>query len=104
MVSVPDRWFDEELAPTEYPTDPLPVPEAPDEIVIQAALLVAVQVASWGFAVTDTAPVPPALLMFVEDWFSEKLGVTPACVTLNVAPPIVSDAERWLTEVFAATA
>ncbi len=46
IVSEPDREFDEVFAATEYPTDPFPVPEAPDVTVTHAALLVAVQVAS----------------------------------------------------------
>jgi hypothetical protein len=58
IVSVPER-AEPELAATEYPTVPLPLPLAPLVTVSQAALLVAVQEQPGG-ATTPTLPVPPA--------------------------------------------
>jgi hypothetical protein len=57
-VSVPVRLLVFVFAATEYPTVPLPLPLLPEVIVIQAALLAAVQVQPVG-AVTVTLPVPP---------------------------------------------
>jgi hypothetical protein len=46
-------------AATVYPTVPLPLPEAPEAIVIHAALLTAVHPQP-AAAVTGTVPAPPA--------------------------------------------
>ena len=60
IASVPVRLLVFVFAATEYPTVPLPLPEPPEVIVIQAALLAAVHVQPVG-AVTVTLPeVPPA--------------------------------------------
>ena len=48
------------LAATEYFTVPLPLPLAPEAMVIQLSLLVAVQLQPAG-AVTSTLPAPPLL-------------------------------------------
>ena len=47
------------LLTTEYETVPFPLPLLPDVIVIQLALLVAVQVQLLDDAVTLTLPLPP---------------------------------------------
>ena len=58
MDSVPVRRWPVVLAATEYCTVPLPEPLAPDVIVIQLALLVAVH-AHPAPVVTPTMPDPP---------------------------------------------
>lgn len=58
-VSVPVRRAVPAFAATEYPTEPEPVPAAPDAIVSQAAFDAAVQ-AQPAPVVTDSVPVPPA--------------------------------------------
>jgi len=55
IVIVPDRAVPV-LAATLYPTDPLPVPDAPEVTVIHVAPLVAVHVQP-DVAVTATVPV-----------------------------------------------
>jgi hypothetical protein len=57
MVRVPVRAIPLAFAATEYPTVPGPVPEAPEMILIQAALLVAPQ-GQPVVAFTLTEPVP----------------------------------------------
>jgi hypothetical protein len=74
---------------TEYVTVPLPLPLAPEVIVIQLALLAAVQVQPVG-AVTFTLPNPP---MARKDCLAGTITYVqgaPACVTVNVCPPIVT--------------
>jgi hypothetical protein len=61
MVRVPVREVAVVLAPTEKLTVPLPLPLLPEEIVIQFALLAAVQLQPVD-AVTTTLPVPVAWL------------------------------------------
>jgi hypothetical protein len=58
MVSVPLLAFDELFAVTENPTDPLPLPEAPEVTDTKPALLAAVHAQPVG-AVTLTLPGPP---------------------------------------------
>ena len=58
MVNVPVRELEPVLAATEKVTVPLPVPLAPDVIVIQVALLVAVQGQPL-LAATLELPLPP---------------------------------------------
>ena len=82
-------------------TVPFPEPLAPDEIPIQAALVVAFQVQPPG-AVTLTLVLAPPLPMFV------LVGVIeyeqPAsCVNVNVWSPAVIVPRRW-DPVFAAAA
>jgi hypothetical protein len=82
---------------------PLPVPLAPDVIVIHAALLVAVHPQLVAAAVTPTVPVPAAApgAALVAD--REKVHVTgaPACVTVYVWPAMVSVPVRGVVLVFA---
>ena|SRR5438105_3399985 len=103
IVIVPVRDPAPVFAATEYPTAPLPAPVAPDVIVIHAALLAAVHVQVDAAAVTPTdpvvAPAPGAAL--VGD--SVNVQGTPACVTVNVWPAIVSVPVRDVALVFAAT-
>lgn len=80
----------------------MPVPFAPAVIVIQPALLVAVQLHP-ALAVTATVPVPVVEAALAEA--GEIVGVhgTPACVTVNVLPAIVMVPVRDVLPGFAAT-
>jgi len=102
IVSVPVRLDATVFAATLKPTVPLPEPVAPLVNVIQAALLAAVH-AHPVAAVTLLLPVPAAA---VKDCVvGEIAGEQPAaaCVTVNVAPAIVSVPVRLVVTVFAAT-
>jgi hypothetical protein len=79
-------------------TDPLPLPVAPALMVIQAALLVAVQLHPVP-AVTVTVPVPAADVTLADA--GEIVGThgVPACVTVNVEPAIVSVPVRLVVPV-----
>jgi hypothetical protein len=72
-------------------------------MVIHVALLVAVQLQPMD-AVTVRVPVPPAAVIVVV--VAEIVGAhgAPACVTLNVLPPMVSEPVRDVLDVFAAAA
>lgn len=67
------------LASTEYDTVPEPDPVAPFVIVIQDTALDAVQVQP-ARVVTETLPVPPALVALAVVGFTVKVHGTPACV------------------------
>ena len=68
-----------------------PVPLAPAVIVSHiGAVLVAVQVQALAAAVTPTVPVPAAALGALLVGASVNVHTTPACVTVNVCPAIVS--------------
>ncbi len=74
---------------------PLPVPDEPDEIVTQDALLAAVQLHPL-VALTVTDPVPPLL---VNDWPAGEIpnehgGGAAAWLIVKDCPAIVSVAER----------
>lgn len=89
------------FAATVYPTLPFPLPLAPLVIVIHETGLVAVHAHAPG-SVTATEAEPPleptdALTGAIVD---EQ--VTPACVTVNVWPPIVTVPVRLVRAVFAA--
>jgi len=81
----------------------LPLPLAPAVIVIHASLLAAVQLQPVP-AVTVTVPV-----VATEDVRFDEAGAivnvhgAPACVTVNVCPPIVIVPVREVVPVFAAT-
>ncbi len=77
------------------------MPEPPLVIVIQEAPLLAVHVAVDG-AVSETDPVPPVAGTLADVGESEG-GATPACVTPNCMPSIVSEPVRVLVEGLAAT-
>jgi hypothetical protein len=83
-------------------TEPLPDPVAPALIVIQLALLAAVHAQPVG-AVTATVPLPAAAVRLVE--VGEIAGVhgVPACVTVKLAPAIVSVPVRLVVAALAAT-
>ena len=66
------------------------------------ALLVVVQSHPVG-AVTENDPVPPAAATFCDVFASVYEHETPACVTANVWPPMVSVAVRALVVPLAAT-
>ena len=91
MLSVPCR-SGPLFAATVNPTEPLPVPLAPDVIDIQPALLVAVQPQPLP-ALTSTEPLPPLAATLNEDVRSEIEQPLP-CVTVNVRPPAVIAALR----------
>ena len=102
IVSVPVRVEATVFAATLKPTVPLPDPVAPLVTVIHAALLAAVHAQPVGI-VTSLLPVPPAA---VKDWLVGEIDavqLAAACVTVNVAPAIVSVPVRIDATVFAAT-
>ena len=68
MVNVPWRLVLALFAVTEYVTVPLPLPFLPDKILIQLALLAAVQLQPV-CAVRATLPVPP---VETNDWPVEE--------------------------------
>ncbi len=71
MVNVPERELVLELAATVNPTVPLPVPEAPESILIHVALLVAVQ-AQLPVDVMLTLPGLPLAPKFPLVWLRVK--------------------------------
>jgi hypothetical protein len=101
IVSVALRDAVVELAATVNPTLPLPLPEAPLEIVTHEAALVADQ-AQPAVVVSDTVPLPPAA---ATDWLAGEMVneqlTAPACVTVKVSPPMVSVPTRPAVPVFA---
>ena len=80
------------------------MPDSADVIAIHEALLEAVQEASEGVTESDVDPVPPFGLKLAEGGFSETAVPAPAWEMAKVCPPIVSDPDRWLEELFAAAA
>jgi len=98
------------LAATENPTEPLPVPEAPLEIVIQPAFDAAVHAQVDADAVTPNEPDPPASPTFWSAGEIENVhgggggggGGAAACDTVNVLPAAVIVPLR-AAPVFAAT-
>jgi len=80
----------------------LPLPDAPAVTVIQASLLTAVQLQPVP-AVTVTVPVVAADVGFNEVGEIVNVHGTPACVTVNVCPPIVIVPVRELVLALAAT-
>lgn len=103
IVIVPVREVAVVFAATLYATFPFPVPLAPTPIVIQASLLTAVQLQLPG-AVTATLP-----LAAIDDVRFKDVGAmvtvqdSPACVTVNVCPPIVMVPVREVVPALAAT-
>lgn len=99
IVKVPVR-----LAPVLGATSnvmaPLPIPDAPLAIEIHALLLTAVQGQSTA-AVTVPFPIPPGAGndWLVGDTLAEQ--ALPACVTVNVAPAMVSVPVRVAPVLFA---
>ncbi len=102
IVSVPVRLDATVFAAMLNPTVPLPDPVAPLVTVIHAALLAAVHEQPVA-TVTPLLPVPPDA---ANDWpVGEIVGEqeAAACVTVNVAPAIVSVPVRLDATVCAAT-
>jgi hypothetical protein len=89
-------------AATLNATLPEPDPVAPATRLIQAALLVAVQLHP-APAVTVLLPDPPSLANAWLVGVAEYVQAAPDCETVNVAPAIVSVPDRLVVEVFAAT-
>jgi hypothetical protein len=94
-VSVPVRGVVVVFAATLYPAEPLPLPDAPEVIVIHPALLVEVH----------AQPVAAVTVIVPELATSETLADAgaivgehgaPACVTVNVLPPTVRVPVRGL--------
>ena len=89
MVSVPVRLPVPVFAATEYSTVPLPLPLLPDVIVIQLALLAAVQVQPVP-AVTATLPVAA---LAVKDRLAgamvyEQPATSPLILAMKAAKPL----------------
>jgi hypothetical protein len=101
IVTVPVRGLVLVLTATEYPTLPLPLPEAPEVMVIQDALLVAVH-AQPVIPVTATEPVAAAAETVVAPGEMENVQ-PPACVTVNVCPAMLSEPDRCVVLALAAT-
>jgi hypothetical protein len=80
----------------------LPLPLAPAVTVIQASLLTAVQLQPVP-AVTVTVPVVAEDVGFTDVGEIVNVQGAPACVTVNVWPPIVMVPVRELVVVLAAT-
>ena len=94
IMSVPLRGVVLGLACTVKATGPLPVPLAPAVTVIQLTLLSA----DHGHpvcVVTCADPLSPMLAADVDVGEMENVQLTPACVTVNVCPAIVSVPTRW---------
>jgi hypothetical protein len=89
MVKVPVWPLIPESAVAEYPTDPFPLPLAPEVTLRKGELLAAVQVHPVG-AVTFTDPGPPWLptVALVDE--SENVQAIPPSLKVNVCPAIVS--------------
>jgi len=64
---VPAREFAERFGATEYFTVPLPVPEAPEVMVMKLVLLTAVHEAVCDVEITFTLPGPPLAVALAED-------------------------------------
>jgi len=80
---------------------PFPEPEAPDFMLIHAALLVAVQLHPAAVATAIEAVNPPVAGAGAPS-FSVYVQVIPICVTVNVNPAMVSVPERAAALVLAA--
>jgi hypothetical protein len=103
MVMVPLRAEADVFAATEYVSEPEPVPDLALVMVIQLALLVAVQEAVDGVAVMATLPLPPEDEKLAEVGFSEKDALAAACVTVKLFPATLTAPERCDVELFDAT-
>jgi len=101
-VSVPVRLAPVLLRATAYVTVPLPLPEAPDVIVIQVTLLFAVQVQPAG-AVTERLPVYPVGVECNGLALNPYVQPGAAWVTVNEIPAIVIVPVRPVLPTFAAT-
>jgi hypothetical protein len=89
MVSVPVRCVELPLTAAANATVPLPLPLAPLVTVNQEVSLLTAVHAHPDAAITLAEPVPPSART---DWLNgetEYVHDAPACVTLNVCPPIV---------------
>jgi hypothetical protein len=76
--------------PTEYPTVPLPVPEAPEVTVSHDAFDTAVRAQSLADAERPTDPVPPVYGAVIPALPSRKEHPRPACTTVVFCPAMVT--------------
>jgi hypothetical protein len=91
------------FAATLYETLPFPVPLAPEVMVIHRTFEVATQLQP-ELPVTVTVPVVAADVVRFEDAGARvTVQDVPACVTVNVCPPIVIVPVREVVPAFAAT-
>lgn len=80
----------------------MPLPLPPELTVSQAAPLVALQLHPLAAFTVNVPDAPPALTL-TEAGESDGAHGAPACVTVNVSPPIVMDPVLDALDVFAAT-
>ena len=85
-----------------YPTDPLPVPLAPEEMVIHKTSLTAVRAQLLALAVTDNVPVVDFSRILENDGATVKLQAA-VSVMENVAVPIAIVAVRLAVVGFGST-
>ena len=101
IVNVPVRAVVVAFAATVYETDPFPLPLTPAPIVSQPSLLVELH-AQPVAAVTVMLPEPPPAIALAEAGAIVGAHGAPACVTVNVLPPMVTVPVRALVVVLAA--
>ena len=82
---------------------PLPVPLLPLLIDSHVALLVAVHAQPVAAVTVTVPPVVPAAGTLADPAVSVGAHGAPACVIVNVLPPIVSTSERAVVVGFAVT-
>jgi hypothetical protein len=80
----------------------VPLPDAPDVMVIQDTLVVVVH-AQPAAVVTSIVPFEAAAVSAMDAGVSVSVHAAPACVTVSVCPPTVIVPVRPVVEVFAAT-
>jgi hypothetical protein len=104
MVKVPDRELVEGFAATEKVTEPGPLPLLAEVIVINAALLIAVQLQP-APAVTFAVAAPPLEEKLCEVGFIEKEHppVAPLWVTVKICPAMVIVPVLGVVAAFAVT-
>ncbi len=102
IETVPVRAAAMVFAATVYESVPLPVPVPPAVTVIHASLLIAVQPQPVGALTVTTLDVPDDVVD-TDAGETPETQLTPACVTVNVWPPIVSVPVREVVPVLAAT-
>ena len=101
IVMVPVRVDAAVFAATAYVTVLLPTPDAPLVIVIQLALLTAVQVVDEPVAIA-ILPLPPAAAKLAVEGNRENCGAAAPCVTASVRPAITMAPDRAVVAVLAA--
>jgi len=102
-VIVPVRWFGSLLPATVNATVPFPVALLPEVMVIQLALLVAVQLQPPEAVTLTTLGPPDQLIVWLVGEIEYMHDPGGDCVTVNVCPAMVIVPVRWLVPVLAAT-